>query len=62
MPGIFLGFMLAAEDMPQVGAAGGAGYFGAPAIGVRHFFDPAGDGVIETGPAAAGIEFAIGFE
>jgi hypothetical protein len=48
------------EDVAEVASAVVANYFRAAAVGVGDSFDSAGDFVVETGPAAAGVEFIVG--
>src|SRR6185312_3890792 len=53
------------EDVSEVGAAGGAGGFDAPHAESPVFmlFDGVrGDGVVEAGPAAAGVELGLRLE
>jgi hypothetical protein len=55
-----VGEALAVEDVTQVAAAGRAQNFDAAAIGVGLVADGAGELLVEAGPAAAGVELAVG--
>ena len=49
----------ARKDMPQVSAAAGTGDFGTPAVGIRRAPHGTGDFVVETRPAAPGVELVL---
>jgi len=57
MPCVLWGEMFSAKNMTEVGAAGGTLDLGAISIRIAQFLYCTGDGVVKTGPAAAGIEF-----
>ena len=60
MPRVFRGEFLAAENVPQMTAAGCAQYLGPAPVGISDIFDAAKNLIVKTGPAAAGMEFAPG--
>ena len=59
MPGIFCGESFPFKYVPQVTTTGVAKDFDATAIGVGYLFDCTGNFVVETRPAATGIEFVL---
>ncbi len=59
MPGIFGREPFAFKYVPQMSATGVAQNFDAAAIGVRYLFDCTGNFVVETRPAATGVEFIL---
>ena len=60
MPGVLGGKAFAFKNVSEVPAAGGADDFHALPVRIGTPDDGSGDGLVEGGPAAAGIEFVLG--
>jgi hypothetical protein len=61
MAEVFCGQAFTAEDVPQVGAAGGAGYLRPVPVRIGRPAHRAGYFLVKARPTAAGMEFVRGF-